>query len=105
MAPGKFGRFVIPAKGATDPFHFVGGDGLAIARTTKNNATLRVPTDDSLSGRYDEKRVVGAVGGMGPVIRDLMPGGFQVLDEPLLVFKARVIAADADFQWEWVGSS
>ena len=103
VAASELGGFLVPAQAATDALDLVCGNGLAISRSSQHDPSLGLACRDSLGCRNDKNGIVRALKAVGSEVDDLMAEFSQVVGDGLFVGEPRVIAADADFQWEWEG--
>ena len=97
MLARKTRDLFIPAKGASDPAHFVRRDRLAVTRAAKNNSTFAFSIRDCFRGRPNEERVIDRFITIRAEILHLMSELAEQFLYFLLVVEAGVIRPERDF--------
>ena len=93
----KPGDFLIPAKRATNPAHFVRRHRFAIARSAEDNAAIAFASRDCLRGRTNENRIIDRLFAERPEIFHLVPELAEQCLHLFFVTKTGVIGAEAKF--------
>ena len=70
---GELRGLLAPSNSTANPLHLVGGDGLAVPRTTDDDPLLGLALCHFLGGRDAPEGIVGGVGGMGAAVDHLVP--------------------------------
>jgi len=90
-------RIVAPSDGAADSLYLVGGDGLSVSGSTKDDSFVGLSARHLLGGGDAPEGVIGRVRGMRAAVDDLVALRTEHFGDGLLVFESSVVAAKGDF--------
>ena len=102
MLAAEAGRVIAPGDGTADSFDLIGGYGLAVAGTTKDDALLGFPIGNFFGSGNAPEGVIGRVSSVGAAIDHLMPLSAEHIGDGLFVFKSCVVAAKGNFHGDLV---